>query len=482
VSLTNETIPPQQSAKTSPESNTSQVVDYYEQGGESFLEVWLIDPSWNKNYWKAHPDELTKKVLRFVDKPALLTPYIQHPHEYEHIIEDPTDVWGNVRKHNIIDEHYRVGHIVGVKPLPNSAYASIIKLTSPAFIEAAKQGKIPRFVSPAVYNLNMTGPIGEFTSFEPLHIAFVAEPAYGSKAQVLNQCHGQQDQCLRNLGVASEIIGMGPACIAKALSKLTAEQTFHSSLVKSNVSVASELSLKEDSATPPTATATIHYSDGTQSQPQQFATVSTENKESKAAVKKSAETQQKEQTKESNTAAIDNNNKKDVHPSPADKEKKKEPDIASALDELKTFVRDQISEAFKTYKEEREQESAKEAKRKLIESYVTLESTGGSKEEQDKRIAALMHIPDADLKDFLEQHYKIAGKSRNNAAKASKVSDFNRGMQQNTSNNVGTAAAALLLDPDTNERIDRVLSITRFVPNSRRVGIVPNTKQEEATF
>jgi hypothetical protein len=91
-------------------------------------------------------------------------------------------------------------------------------------------------------------------------------------------------------------------------------------------------------------------------------------------------------------------------------------------------------------------------------------------------ITSQLFIPDENLKDFLEQHYKIAGKSRSNAAKASKISDFNRGMQQNAPNNVGTAA--LILDQETNERIDRVLSMGRFVP-SANARIVPNTRNEE---
>lgn len=440
-------------------------MDYYESGGKHYVEVWLIDPTWNQNRWKANEQELKAKIQRFVNKPAIITPYLHHPHEYEHVEENPLDPEGNVRKHQEIDERYRVGHVIKIKPLPNSAYAGIIELTHQAAIEAFQAGKIPQFVSPAVYNLNMTGPMGEFTSFEPLHIAFVDRPAYGFKARVIDQCHGEQDLCLRNLGVASTVMGM--ACVAKALDKL--QHTFHSSLVKSSVSVASELSLKEDSATP---TVKVTATDNTAGYPPTQATVSTEdtnNKESKAAVKK-PETPKKEASKES--TAGDN---KDAHQQEKEKDSKKE-DISKLMEEIKNSIKEQVSQAYKALEDERKQKEAEAEKRKLIESYVTIESTAGNIEEREKRIKALMHIPEEELKDFLEQHYKIAGKGRSNAAKASKVSDFNKGMQQNAAQNVGSAA--LLLDQDTNDRIDRVLSMSRFVPRARQ-GIVP-TQQREA--
>lgn len=467
-------IPQQQKQEHLP-TFSSQVVDAYEQDGKHYVEVWLIDPTWNKNYWKANQDELTKKVQRFVNKPAILTPYLFHPHEYEHVQEDPFDPEGNVRKHNAIDERYRIGHITHVKPLPNAAYAGIIELTHPGAIEAFKAGKIPKFVSPAVYNLNMTGPQGEFTSFEPLHIAFVDQPAFGLKARIIDTCHGKEDLCLRNLGVAAAV--MGESCIHKALEKLENRyEPAHSSHMKSSASVASELSVKEDSASKPVA-ATIQDKD---KEKEQLPVQSTNNKkpeapQSKAPVKAETEEVEKEEKDDNN-----NNNK------PKDKDSKDKAavvgkeEIATVLESLKDYVKTQISESLQVYieetRKEQEKTAAKEAKRKLIESYVTLESAGGSKEERDRRIGALMHIPRDDLETFLEAHYKIAGKSRSNAAKASKISDFNRGMQQNAPNNVGTAA--LLLDQDTNDRIDRVLSIGRFVPSAR---IVPNTEREGVT-
>jgi hypothetical protein len=453
-------------SETQPLTHSSQVVDAYERDGKHFVEVWLIDPTWNKNYWKASQEELTKKIQRFVNKPAILTPYLHHPHEYEHVQENPFDPEGNVRKHQQIDERYRIGHIVRIKPLPNSAYAGVIELTHPGAIAAFQQGKIPRYVSPAVYNLNMTGPMGEFTSFEPLHIAFVDQPAYGLKAKIIDTCHGKEDLCLRNLGVAAVL---GESCIMKALDKL--ENVFepssaHSSHMKSNASVGAELSLKEDSATP-----SVQAAPPVTQEDKAPATVSTENttkKESKAPAVKKQDTPsiEKEQQPKESTA-----DKKDAS-SPSEKKEDKK----YSLDEVKALIKEEMAEARKAMKEENEKEKALEAKRRLIESYVTLESTNGSKEEQEKRINALMFIPDENLKDFLEQHYKIAGKSRSNAAKASKISDFNRGMPQNAPNNVGTAA--LILDQETNERIDRVLSMGRFVP-SANARIVPNTRNEE---
>jgi hypothetical protein len=241
------------------------------------------------------------------------------------------------------------------------------------------------------------------------------------------------------------------------------------------------LSLKDekDSATPsPTAadTGRVH-----------------ETKEQKATVVSTAKDQEKEESKPTGKKAEAPSKKdkeagtekesadvKDVTKEEKDREKEK----SLSVDEIKAIMKEQMAEFMKSYKEEQEARLAKEQKRKLIESYVTLDSAGGNKEEWEKRISALMHIPDDALQDFLEQHYaqSIRGKSRSgsNAAKASKVSDFNRGMQQNAQQNVGTAA--LLLDQETNDRIDRVLSIGRFIPKSIGIGIgiVPNTPVGEA--
>ena len=448
---------------------SSQVTDAYEENGKFFLEVWLIDNQWNQNYWKASQEELAKKIQRFVNKPAILTPYLHHPHEYEHVQENPFDPEGNVRKHQEIDERYRIGHIIKIKPLPNSAYAGVIELTHPGAIAAFAEGKIPRYVSPAVYNLNMTGPMGEFTAFEPLHIAFVDKPAYGLRARIIDSCHGKEDLCLRNLGVASVL---GESCIRKALEKL--ENVYipaHSSHMKINASVGAELTVKEDSgATKPVAVSTP--TDNNKEDKEQLPVQSTDSKKSEAPIPESTNNK---------TPAVDKATEEGGG-KPKDKETKQDKDkpvvgkeeIASVLESLKDYVKTQISESLQVYieetRKEQEKTAAKEAKRKLIESYVTIESAGGSKEERDRRINALMHIPREELETFLEAHYKIAGKSRSNAAKASKLSDFNRGMPQNAQNNVGTAA--LLLDQDTNDRIDRVLSIGRFVPSAK---IVPNT-------
>jgi hypothetical protein len=446
-------------------SQTNQVKGYYEsQDGRHFIEFWLIDPTWNLNSWKVAKDELESKIQNFVGKPLILTPYFHHPHEYEHVKENPFDPTGNVRLYNTIDERYRVGNILKIKPLQNAAYAAVGELTHPAMVKAAKEGKIPLYVSPACYNLDMTGMFTEYKHFEPLHVAFVLDPAHGPKAKVLNTCQGQEDICLRNLGVAADI--MGPSCIAKALEKLDDSNTFHSSYTKSNANVASELSVKEDSATPPTATS-VSPTDSNNNTRQ--VTVSTEEtKESKAPVKQGKpEAPKKEQTKESTA-----DTKKDTNA----ESKKKDEESAEpkfTLDDVKKVV----AEALKSYDEEKEKKAALAKKRELIESYVTLESTAGSAEEREKRIAALMHIPDEDLKNFLEQHYQIKGKARNNAGKASTVRDFNRGMQQNDTSmqqNAGTAAV-IALEQEANEKVDRVLSMTRFVPNSA-ARIVPNMR------
>jgi hypothetical protein len=241
--------------------------------------------------------------------------------------------------------------------------------------------------------------------------------------------------------------------------------------MKSNASVGAELTVKEDSGATKPVAATIP-DNSKDKEEQQLPVQSTDNKKSEApeskAPVKPAET---EESKPKDT----NKETKDKDKAVVGKE-----EIASVLESLKDYVKTQISESLQVYieetRKEQEKTAAKDAKRKLIESYVTIESAGGSKEERDRRINALMHIPRDDLETFLEAHYKIAGKSRTNAAKASKLSDFNRGMPQNAQNNVGTAA--LLLDQDTNDRIDRVLSIGRFVPSAR---IVPNTEHREVT-
>jgi hypothetical protein len=97
---------------------------------------------------------------------------------------------------------YKIGEIKKVDSTGNQWFA-YVQITEPKIIDSFKQGNIPKFVSPAIYD-----PTGEpdgtkVRDFSPIHIAAVDQPAYGLKAYVRGACEGEATQCLNELKSAT---------------------------------------------------------------------------------------------------------------------------------------------------------------------------------------------------------------------------------------------------------------------------------------
>lgn len=187
-----------------PKLETQQVVETYpdKQDNSLWLKVFLIDSTLNVNSWKLKDEYIKKNVQNFVGKPFILTADKKHP---DFVKEGVVFGKGQETLNQILtaQSKYKIGEIKQVDNTGNSWFA-YVQITEPKIIDSFKQGNIPRFVSPAIYD-----PIGEpdgtkVKDFSPIHIAAVDEPAYGLKAYVRGACDGDSTKCLNELKTAND--------------------------------------------------------------------------------------------------------------------------------------------------------------------------------------------------------------------------------------------------------------------------------------
>jgi hypothetical protein len=169
-----------------------------------WLKVFLIDSSVNKNDWKLSPEFIDKHIAKFVGKPFILNATKDHPNFWK---EGAIPHQGSKTLKQILDiqEKYRIGEIKKVErdAKIQSIYNAYIKITNPKIIESFKQGNIPQYVSPAIFDPEANDDGTKIKDFSPLHIAAVDHPAYGLKSVTKAACEGDDNTCLPELRTAS---------------------------------------------------------------------------------------------------------------------------------------------------------------------------------------------------------------------------------------------------------------------------------------
>lgn len=85
-------------------------------------------------------------------------------------------------------------------------YEAIIEVTDPHAIRLLKSGKLPRYVSPSIYRLNINDRPSAITDYEPINLTIVDSPAYGIQvANVRSMCEDTSPICQRILSQSASM-------------------------------------------------------------------------------------------------------------------------------------------------------------------------------------------------------------------------------------------------------------------------------------
>lgn len=209
-----------------------------EKDSSLWLKVFLIDSSSNQNDWKASEEHIKKNVQNFVGKPFVLTSDKKHP---DFVKEGVVFGKGDETLNQILtaQSKYKIGEIKKVEQ-SGSQYHAYIQISDPKIIESFKQGNIPKFVSPSVFDPNATPDGNNMGDFSPLHIAAVDEPAYGLKAYVRGACEGDSGKCVNELKEAAAAQPKNPNCPCSILETFTHKFDTKSSSYLKNASLSQD--------------------------------------------------------------------------------------------------------------------------------------------------------------------------------------------------------------------------------------------------
>jgi hypothetical protein len=183
---------------------TQQIIDVSQDKKDNslWLKVFLIDSTLNQNSWKLKDEYIKKNVQNFIGKPFILTSDKKHP---DFVKEGVVFGKGQETLDQILtaQSKYKIGEIKQVDSNGNQ-YFAYVQIDNPRIIDSFKQGNIPKFVSPAIYD-----PTGEpdgtkVKDFTPIHVAAVDEPAFGLKAYTRGSCEGEATKCLNELKSAND--------------------------------------------------------------------------------------------------------------------------------------------------------------------------------------------------------------------------------------------------------------------------------------
>lgn len=430
----------------------NQVHDVIEKNGKLFLKTFLIDDTTNKLGWKMNADALDNYINTAIGRPAILNSIHFHPLEFNHIKADQFDPYIKAQ------EPYRIGTIKHIYEgsVPHS-YDALIEITDPRLVEAYHKGelKIPRYVSPAVYELNPSVDSKEIKDYEFLHIAFVDEPAFGMlKANVKGDCTGTQDTCMNHLAQAS--VADIPDCNFCPVEEFNKFQNtiVNSSYLNSDAKREHKALSQDNTNDKPVEVQTSQPTTQTEVKAVANTPVAvTETKtetvaENRAPIKVVQPTSEitKEEAKPAN-----NNNKIEIEASELQSLREQLASLSTSLTELK---------ADKEAREKSEVEHKEHTKRQLIEKYVTVDSANGNEEERERRIKAFMNIPIEELEHFLETHYILPTESPcskvKQASNSRRVTDYSKKEVPKSDNNVKQAGI-----PD--EDIQRAKRLVQFI-------------------
>jgi hypothetical protein len=170
--------------------------------------MFLMDETTNKNFWRVPTNSMKKYASSFIGRPWILHPSGDHPsyikegvvHDSPTLIDDILHIQSRYKAGDIIDVTYEQNRD---RPSTMGWYATV-KVTNRDIYEKIKNGSLTPYVSPQIYDLSKAEPGQPTTSFIPLHIASVLEPAYGNIARIRASCSGTGASCINALKSAAQ--------------------------------------------------------------------------------------------------------------------------------------------------------------------------------------------------------------------------------------------------------------------------------------
>ena len=160
-----------------------------------FIKVFFINDKVNANKWQVTWDGIKQDIIDVVGVPIVLQDDLRHP---------------NFAIQNLYAKGYIVDYTLDEK---NHEASVIARILDPKTIQLIKDGKL-KFVSPAIVarsNLTITetsNGVDLLSRFIALHLALVAQPAYGKEAKIHGTCTGSGQTCSMKLKqLTAEVIG-----------------------------------------------------------------------------------------------------------------------------------------------------------------------------------------------------------------------------------------------------------------------------------
>lgn len=190
----------------------------------------LKGDSINGREWGVTSSSIPANIESFIGRPLIATgekfikdsPYgmnFVHP-SISHFIGRVPELVAGLNPMNIDDiisfqDRFRIGTIDDVFFNSDSkVWNASVKLA-----EGVEASDLPPFVSPALYQLDMTEPEGHLTKWTGLHLATLDQrPAYGSIALLNGTCSGTSSQCKTQFAGNSSILQSEIIKIAAQLS------------------------------------------------------------------------------------------------------------------------------------------------------------------------------------------------------------------------------------------------------------------------
>lgn len=174
---------------------------------ETFVKMFLLDDTINKNFWHVPTSVMKKYATSFIGRPWIIHPSGDHPqyvkegvaHNSPTLIEDILHVQDRYKGGDIIDVTYEP-----LKENPNKkAFFTTIRVTNSKILERIRSGALSPYVSPQIYDLSKAEAGEPTTEFIPLHVATVNDPAYGNVARIRGICNGSGPTCINALKSAA---------------------------------------------------------------------------------------------------------------------------------------------------------------------------------------------------------------------------------------------------------------------------------------
>lgn len=405
-----------------------QVLDVKEAddgSGDLIVKSFMISSDVNINGWWVKPQALEKHVEGFTKTHSILHPSKDHPdYSAEGVTFGASDTYQQMLK---AQEKYIVGPIFKVERRTDMAYGwdCYQRIKNPALKQLYRAGAFPKFVSPMVYSPTPVDGTKGLDYFEPLHLAYVDDPAYGAVATVKGHCLSADQHCLTNLHAAKTIQKKAdgtPLCqkgVLLTFKNLYQASDLHSYYFDNHTKNNLESKLVDETNKP------TNPADNDDKTPKAPLNNEEENKN------KSAEDKNKEGTNDTNQGGNKSDPSKNLNNTPEDGEKNKntsgkddnsstgkdnikstpkEDDFESKLQKSETFQKlmkkNEELEAFKKNSEEEKTRAEGAKKLQLIETYVN-EATIPDPTTRKERIDKIkdMDINGDSLKFFLQEAY-----------------------------------------------------------------------------